>query len=238
MAPRPLTSVSSCSVESIRIGYLNQRSGRSWEHGCRPVAEVECAGHRAHRRRSHPVVSTRGRRGDAFGERAQRPRWPGAETGVCLERLALVVGRHRPWAVSAGDPARRPLPHRRPSWPRRHGRGLSRRRSQAGAAGRAQVPAPGSRSRSRPADAAAQRSADGASGLASERLPRLRHRRGRRPHLPLDGVRGRRGAGVAAPPHRPVPGGARARDVARRSARAWPPRTSAASSIAISSRPT
>ena len=78
------------------------------------------------------------------------------------------------------------------------------------------------------ADAAAQRSADGAAGVASERLPRLRHRRGRRPHLPLDGVRRRRGARLAAAPHRAVPGGARRSRFAARSAQAWPRRTSAA----------
>ena len=92
---------------------------------------------------------------------------------------------------------------------------------------------PERRSRSVAADAAPHRSADGASGVASERLPRLRHRRSRRPHLPVDGVRGRGGAGVAAPADRPVLGGALARAVARRSAPASPPRTSAACSTAI-----
>ena len=50
------------------------------------------------------------------------------------------------------------------------------------------------------------------SGLASERLPRLRHRRGGRPALPLDGVRGRRGPRVAAAAHRTAAAGQGARD--------------------------
>ena len=88
------------------------------------------------------------------------------------------------------------------------------------------------------ADAAPHRSADGPPGVAPERLPRLRHRRSRGAHLPLDGVRGRRGPRVAPAPHRPLPGGSRARDRAADLRRAWPRRTSAASCIATSSRPT
>ena len=162
----------------------------------------------------------------------RRPR-PSRSNPPFFVRLADLLRRDRPRPLSAGHAARRPLPHCRPARPRRHGRGLPRRRPQARPAGRAEVPARGRRSRSGAADAAPQRSADGAAGVASERLPRLRHRRGRRPHLPVDGVRGRRGSGVAAPAHRPVPGGALARDVARRSAPGWRRRTSAACSTAI-----
>ena len=61
-------------------------------------------------------------------------------------------------------------------------------------------------------DAAPHRGADGAAGLAPERLPRLRHRRDRRRDVPVDGVRRRRGCGVAAAAHRPIPGRSRARD--------------------------
>ena len=92
--------------------------------------------------------------------------------------------------------------------------------------------------RSGAADAAPHRSAHGAAGVAPQRLPRLRHRRDRRHDVPVDGVRRRRGSRVAAAPHRPLPGRiARSRSRGR-SARASPPPTSAASSIAISSRPT
>ncbi len=53
------------------------------------------------------------------------------------------------------------------------------------------------------AGALPQRSPDRAAGVAPQRLPRVRHRRDRGPALPVDGVRGRRGPGVAAAPHRP-----------------------------------
>ena len=60
-----------------------------------------------------------------------------------------------------------------------------------------------------------RRGAHRAPGLASERLPRLRRRRDRRPALPLDGVRRRRGSGVAPEAHRPAAAGQGARDRAR-----------------------
>ena len=50
-----------------------------------------------------------------------------------------------------------------------------------------------------------RRGAHRPAGRASERLPRLRHRRDRRTSLPLDGVRGRRGPRVAPAPHRRLP---------------------------------
>ena len=49
---------------------------------------------------------------------------------------------------SPGHDPRRALPHHRPARPRRHGRGLSRRRSEARPAGRAEVPAARRRARS------------------------------------------------------------------------------------------
>ena len=49
-----------------------------------------------------------------------------------------------------------------------------------------------------------QRSPHGAPGLAPERLSRLRHRRGRRLALPLDGVYRRRRSVFAPAPHRPT----------------------------------
>ena len=59
--------------------------------------------------------------------------------------------------------------------------------------------------------AALRRGAHGAPGLAPGRLPRVGHRRGRGPALPLDGVRGRREPRVAAPAHRALPAGQGAR---------------------------
>ena len=91
------------------------------------------------------------------------------------------VGLDRSRTLRAGHAARRPLPHHRPARARRDGRGLSRRRSAARPARRAQVPARRSPPRPDPPRAVPQRGAHGAAGLAPERLPRLRHRRGRRP---------------------------------------------------------
>ena len=51
--------------------------------------------------------------------------------------------------------------------------------------------------------------------LAPQRLPRLRRRRDRGTALPLDGVRGRRGPGLAAAAHRAAPAGQGDRDRAR-----------------------
>ncbi len=62
------------------------------------------------------------------------------------------------------------------------------------------------------AGALPQRSADRAAGVASQRVPRVRHRRHRRPALPVHGVRGRRGPGVAAAAHRAPPRRQGARD--------------------------
>ena len=58
-----------------------------------------------------------------------------------------------------------------------------------------EVPARRRRARPGAARAVPRRGADRAADLPPERLPRLRRRRGRRPALPLDGVRGRRGPG-------------------------------------------
>ena len=83
------------------------------------------------------------------------------------------------------------------------------------------------------AGAVSQRGPHGASGLASQRLPRLRHRRRRRAAVPDDGVRRRRGPVVAAPPHRPACRKTRRWRSRARSAPASRRRTSAASSTAI-----
>ena len=103
-------------------------------------------------------------------------------------------------------------------------------------AGRAEVPAArrvGRRSAA--ARAVPQRGAHRAAGVAPERLPRLRHRRGRRPSLPDDGVRRRRGSGVAAAAHRPAAGRQGDRDRApdlRRPRRGARPRRAASRSEA------
>ena len=59
-----------------------------------------------------------------------------------------------------------------------------------------------------------RRGPDRAVRRAPQRVPRLRHRRGGRPPLPLDGVRGRRGSRVAASPHRTASAGQGARALA------------------------
>ena len=56
------------------------------------------------------------------------------------------------------------------------------------------------------------RGADRAAGVAPQRLPRLRHRRGRRPRVPHDGAGRRRGSRLAPEAHRTLPRGARHRD--------------------------
>ena len=152
--------------------------------------------------------------------------------------MAVLLGRDRPRPIRAGHAPRRPLSHHRTRRARRDGRGVPRRRSEARATGRAQVPAARRGSRSGAADATPHRSPHGAAGVASERLPRLRHRRDRRRDVPVDGVRRRRGHRVAAPAHRPLPRGSRRSRSRVRSAPAWPRRTSATSSTAISSPPT
>ena len=127
--------------------------------------------------------------------------------------MALVV-RPRLGASRAapGHAAGRALPHPRPRRPRRHGRGLPGRGSAARAERRAEVPAAGRRRRSAAARPVPSRGAHRAPGVAPQRLPRLRHRRGPRPRLPDDGADRRRGSGRAAEARRPLPGRARHRD--------------------------
>ena len=72
------------------------------------------------------------------------------------------------------------FPRRQSARAGRDGRGLPRKRSEAEAVRRAQVPSGRSRSRSAVAGPVPQRSAPGAPDLAPERVPRVRHRRGRR----------------------------------------------------------
>ena len=91
------------------------------------------------RRRHAPLRPVRLRR------RARGGRSPRQWRAAAVERMADVVGLDRPRPLRAGRDARRPLPHHRPARPRRHGRGLSRRRPAARSAGRAEVPAGGAR---------------------------------------------------------------------------------------------
>ena len=149
----------------------------------------------------------------ASGERgAAGPRSRTSSSGGSASTGWLSSSRgHRSRTLRARHPPRRPLPHRRARRPRRHGRGVSRRRSEARPAGRAEVPAPRRRPRSDPTDSAAHRSPHGPAGVAPQRLPRLRHRRDRRRDVPLHGVRRRRRPRLAAAPHRPIPRRSRAR---------------------------
>ena len=120
-----------------------------------------------------------------------------------LRRAARLVRLARPRRVSAGRDARRALPHRRPPRQGRHGRGLPRRRPQARPGRRAEVPPEGRLGRRDPPRALPRRGPPRPPGLPPERLPHLRHRRGRGKALPLDGVRGRRRPGLAAEADRP-----------------------------------
>ena len=72
-----------------------------------------------------------------------------------------------------------------------------------------------------------------APGVAPERVPRVRHRRDRRPAVPHDGVRRRRGSLVVAAPHRPACRRTRRSRSRGRSAPASRRRTTAACCIAI-----
>jgi hypothetical protein len=66
---------------------------------------------------------------------------------------------------------------------------LSRRRPEARSDGRAEVPAGAAATERAGAAASPYRDQACASGVAPERMPRVRHRRGGRPPLPHDGVR-------------------------------------------------
>ena len=163
------------------------------------------------------------------------PRRPAVGIAVAprLRRSRSASGAAR--ALRARHGAPRPLSHRRPDRPRRHGRGLPGRRPEARAAGRAEVPAARARERPGAAGAALQRGAPRATGLPPGGLPRVGRRRGRRAAVPLDGVRGRReprrrccAASAGCPSTR--------RSTSRgRSPPASPPRTRRASCTATSS---
>ena len=107
-----------------------------------------------------------------------------------------------------------------------------------GAAGGPQVPAPGARERHRSPGAALRRGPHGAPGLPPGGLPGLGHRGGRRPALPVDGVRGRREPLVAPPPNRPPARRTRPSTSPGRSAPGSPRPTRRACCTATSSPPT
>ena len=106
----------------------------------------------------------------------------------------VVPPRRRHSASHARFDCRRPLSHRPRARARRHGHRLSGRRHEARACGGAQVSPAEPRGRRETARAVPQRSRDGTADLAPARVPRLRHRRNRRPPVPLDGVRRGRGS--------------------------------------------
>ncbi len=184
----------------------------------RRIASVRRAG----RASTSPTTRPAPRPGDAFLLRglARVPeRGPAAEQGHAPAwRLHAALGarRHAGRSATRGalrprHGARRALPHRRPPRPGRDGRGLSCRRPEARAPGGAQVPAARARGRRRSPRASVRRGAHGAAGLAPRGLPRVGHRGGRGPALPVHGVRGRGEPVVAAPPHRALPAGQGAR---------------------------
>ena len=129
--------------------------------------------------------------------------------GAALGRVPEVLSgmrqpagrRRRRRPLSRRGVVRQPLPDRRGAWPRWDGRGLPRARPRTRSTGGAQIPF-GAPVRRAGASAAAQRGAAGAAARPSQRVPRLRHRRGARRVLSVDGVRGRRGPGRAAEAHR------------------------------------
>jgi hypothetical protein len=91
-------------------------------------------------------------------------------------------------AVAARHTHRRTLPRHRPPRPRRHGRGLPRHTTSLSARSVALkfLPEDAARNERLPWSRASHyRSPRRPPGLPPQRLPRLRHRRGRRPALPL-----------------------------------------------------
>ncbi len=144
------------------------------------------------------------------------PAVPDAGRDAVSRARAHALRRHgaRPGggrAVRAGVHPGRPLPHRRPDRPRRHGRGVPRGRPEARAAGRPEVPAARPRRRRGAPRPLLPRGARGAPGLAHGRVPRVRRGGGRRPPVPLDGARGRREPRLPAAADRPAPDGQGAR---------------------------
>ena len=133
----------------------------------------------------------------------------------------------------------RPLQDSRRAWPRRDGRGVQGRGPEPRPGGGAEDhhPRQGRRGARRVPEALPDRGQGGRQAQPSEHRHHLRLRRGRRHGVPGDG---------AARGHRPAqaraagadPGDRGGGDRAARSPRAWPTRTSAASCIATSSRPT
>ena len=154
------------------------------------------------------------------GVRRSPRRVTGADAQRGRGRSAAFVQRARRRAVHSRDDAGGPLPHRRPAGPRRHGRSLSSRRSEARTSGGFEIPAERGHASGRPARAVPPGSAPRAAGLTSECVPRPRHRRNQRPALPLHGIHRRRGSRLVAAAHRPIAirQGARARAPALR----WP----------------
>ena len=138
-------------------------------------------------------------------------RAPGSPAG--LRAATRSLPDHAASPLRARRAARGPLPHRRPARPRRHGRGLPRRRPAARPAGRAEFLPEARRPTIRRGSTRFHNEVRIARQVvASQRLPRLRHRRGGGAALPLHGVRGRRGPRVAAAPHRPPARRTRPRD--------------------------
>ena len=136
------------------------------------------------------TASSAGTRGDAVA----------GTSGWLSSSGSIDHGRFAPGTISTagiGSSAAR-------SW--RHGRGVSRRRPALGQPVALKF-LPAALATTGAAGAAPQRGPHRAAGLASERLPRVRHRRSRWPALPVDGVRRRRGSRDVAATHRTIPRG-------------------------------
>ena len=172
----------------------------------------------------HARAGSRVQRDDRIRDGGRR-REDGAprDAGPTGPTVDPVPGRHPPLGqrpspagtICARHSPRRPLPHRRAAGERRDGRGVSSRGPDARPARRDEVPSRSHGPRRGVADAIPERGARGAAGVASQRVPCLRHRRGRRPDIPHHGVHPGRGPRVAAPTHRPAGARQGRRDGAR-----------------------
>ena len=190
--------------------------------GGRPVGPVGAG---------RPRSGARAARRDAAGaDRARAPRRRGGGHGARARADALRVVAD---GGGADEPDPRPghdvrrLPHRVADRPRRHGRRLPRDRPVARASGRAEADRAGVREGRAVPAAVPQGAAARGGARPPERRPDLRGARARRPAVPGDALRARRGPQDADRPRRALPperGGAHAGPGRRRARRRPPPR--------------
>ena len=138
---------------------------------------------------------------DVFNAAAKLITKPNDNVCKKIRRVHFQLDRRR--QIYSGRRARGALPHRRSARPRRHGRGLSRRRSQTQTISRTQVSARVTYGKRRRPRALLSRSQRLAADLAPPRLSCLRRRRISGTTFHLDGICARRRTLVVAKAHRP-----------------------------------